>query len=283
MPDRHSGVGPARLPTDPAFAGKRPAADSVNDGGGGGDTDAVPGGFYRCSDVVWRDPTANDAARRLLSTAGRLGVNSGPNSSKPCGGVVGLLDDRSLKEGRGVKSKSQTTGGWGILEWIHQRWASVSSVNKEGGVAAKPLNGSKGRKSERDDPPPGGRLRAVTKKKLPRALAGFYTATLNTFFAELLVQPQASEPSPLIPAEPSVRPLIPAEPSVQVFCKALHVAALLSEEWAATSSSSASSATSESSMDLDEGSDEDQDNPSSHQIHRWEASRQQVRCFILFL
>ena len=151
----------------------------------------MPGAFYRCSEVVWQDPTANEAPRHpsAVSAADRV--------------TKARLD------------------GVGILEWVHARHhrdleAEAAAAHSGRGFDVPP---------SRDGKRSSGRLPAVGvpfggSKGTPRALAVCYPSSLKPFFTEQLLSPTNPGPS---------APLIPLEPSVEVLCEAMHVAALVSE------------------------------------------------------
>ena len=210
----------------------------------GGEEGSIAGAFYRCSEVVWQDPTASYSLS--LSSSIRAGV-------------------RGAERGRQAIAPPSHTSG--ILEWLHQKAACSAASSGDGTGPQKQPPGWKKKKRGREEEKVAElrrrelalpRVREEEEEKevaelrrrelaLPRPLAGHYPASLEAFFTQQL-RSEPSAPTTLRPAEsigtgaaneaggvnvagmgdvgvPPRQPLVAQEPSLDALCDALEQAA----------------------------------------------------------
>ena len=191
----------------------------------GGEEGSVAGAFYRCSEVVWQDPTT------LYSLSSSSTIRA---------------SGRGAERGRQSAATASHTSS-GILEWLHQK-AACSAASSGGGTGPQkqPQGWKKKKRGREEEEKKVAELRR-RELALPRPLAGHYPASLEAFFTQQL-QSEPSAPTTLRPAEsigtgaaneaggdnvagmgdvgvPPRQPLVAQEPSLDALCDALEQAA----------------------------------------------------------
>ena len=189
----------------------------------GGEEGSIAGAFYRCSEVVWQDPTASYS----LSSSSSIRASV-----------------RSAERGRHSAAPPSYTSS-GILEWLHQKAACSAAPSGGGTAPLKQPQGWKKKKRGREEEEEVAELRR-RELALPRPLAGHYPASLEAFFTQQL-RSEPSAPTTLRPAEsigtgaaneaggvnvagmgdvgvPPRQPLVAQEPSLDALCDALEQA-----------------------------------------------------------